>query len=190
MGKGVNGGMIMGSHEGDKASVTEKSSKVGVPTKTTLTTGISGLSTAEDGYDPLFRSFRPCKQSFDPKFDCGEALGIGTPMIPKHAHLGHPVAGGQERSHDEQIKRSVESWGSISGGNIRIRNGEMAPVKTWKNLFSTPTRTNSTLYFLTPACVNGTHVIHPPAEAVFEGMSMWKGCLVGQFFDNGYLSMW
>ena len=40
------------------------------------------------------------------------------------------------------------------------------------------------LDFFAQPCVDGTPVIHPPAEAMFEGMSLWKGCLVGQFFDK------
>ena len=60
----------------------------------------------------------------------------------------------------------------------------MAPIKTWKNLFSATTRTNSKLDFFAPACVDGTPVRHPPTEAMFEGMSLWKGCLVGLFFDK------
>ena len=105
-------------------------------------------------------------------------------MILKPAHLGHPVTGGQDCRHGEQVKSSAEGWGSIFDGSIGDRKGEMAPVKTWKNFFSAPTITNSTLDFFSPSCVDGTPVIHPLDEAVFEGMSMWKGCLVGQFFDK------
>ena len=51
-------------------------------------------------------------------------------MILKPAHLGHSVAGGQDRRHGEQVRRSAEGWGSVSGGNIGDRKGEMASVKT------------------------------------------------------------
>ena len=174
----------MGSLEGDKASASKTSRKGGVPTKTTLTIGISGLSMVDYGHDPLFRSVRPYKQSSAPKFVWGEAMGIGTPVILKPAHLGHPTGGGQYRRHGEQVRRSAEGWGFISSGNIGDRKGEMAPVKTWMNLFSAPTITNSTLDFFAPASVDGTPVIHPSVKVVFEGMSLWKGCLVGQFFDK------
>ena len=101
-------------------------------------------------------------------------------MILKPPHLGHPTASGQVRSHGEQAWSSAEGLGYDSGVNSGVRNGEkMAPVKTWKNLFSTPTKTNTTLDFFAPACLDGMPVIHPPAKVMFEGMSMWKGFLVG-----------
>ena len=120
-------------------------------------------------------------QRSDPKSGWGEAWGIGT---LKPAHLGLPAAGGQDLSHDVQDWRSAEGWGSESVSNSGVRKGEIAPVKSWKNLFSAPSKTNATLDFFAPACVDGMPVIHPPDEAVFEGVSMWKGCLVGQFFDK------
>ena len=101
-----------------------------------------------------------------------------------HAHLGHPAVGGHDRSTGEQVSRIAEGRGIVSGGNIGDKKGEMAPVKTWKTLFSDPTRTKSTLDFFAPARVEETPMIHPPAEAMFEGKSTWKGCLVGQFFDK------
>ena len=51
-------------------------------------------------------------------------------------------------------------------------------------LFSPTTRTKSTLDFFAPVRVDGSLVIHPPAEAVSEGMSMWKGFLVGKLFNK------
>ena len=135
VGKGDNGGRLMGFHEGDKALATETSRKDSVHMKTTPTKGISGLSTAAFGYDPLFRSFRPCEQSSDPKSSYGEALGIGTAVTLKPAHLGLPAVGGQVLSHGEQVWRSTEGWGSDSGGNSAVRKGEMALVKTRRICF-------------------------------------------------------
>ena len=63
-------------------------------------------------------------------------------------------------------------------------NGATDSLPNWKTFFSATTRTKSTLDFFAPARVDGSLVIHPPAKAVSEGMSMWKGCLVGQFFDK------
>ena len=151
-----------------------------------MTTGLSRLTTVYYGYDPLFHSFRPFEQSSTPKSGCGEVLGIGTPRPDSicHAHLGHPAIGGHDRSIGKQISRIAEGWGTALGGNIGNRKGEMAQVKTWKTFFTAPTRTKSMLDFFALARVEGMLMIHPPAEAVFEGMSLWKGCLVGQFFDK------
>ena len=63
-------------------------------------------------------------------------------------------------------------------------NGDIDSLPNWKTLFSATTRTKSTLDFFASARVDGSLLIHPPAEAVSEGMSMWKGFLVGQFFDK------
>ena len=82
------------------------------------------------------------------------------------------LVGGVQPSHYEQIRSS--SW---------TRKGDREPIKCWNNLFSAPIRTNPKLDFYAPACVEGVLEIHPPDEAVSEGVSMWKGCLVGQFFD-------
>ena len=86
--------------------------------------------------------------------------------------MGILVGGGQP-SHYGQIRSS--SW---------TKKGDREPIKCWNNIFSAPIRTNPKLDFYAPACVDGVPEIHPPDEAVFEGVSMWKGCLVGQFFDR------
>ena len=83
------------------------------------------------------------------------------------------LVGGGQPSQQEQIRCS--SW---------IRKEDREPIKCWNNLFSAPIRINPKLDFYAPACVNGVPEIHPPDEAVFEGVNMWKGCLVGQFFDT------
>ena len=50
-------------------------------------------------------------------------------------------------------------------------------MKSWKTLFSVPAKTSGLLQF-------SRLVVKPPAEAVVEGIGMWKGCLVGQFLDK------
>ena len=99
-------------------------------------------------------------------------MGILRGTVSSQSQRGIPVGGGQP-SHHEHIRRS--SW---------VRKGDREPIKCWNNLFSAPTRTNPKLDFYAPACVDGVPEIHPPDEAVFEGVNMWKGCLVGQFFDR------
>ena len=94
------------------------------------------------------------------------------------------MTGGIDGRYGEQIGLIAEDRGNVSCGNNEGRKGESAPVKSSKNLFSAPARINSTLDFFAPSSVDGIPEIHPPDEAVFEGVSMWKGCLVGQFFDK------
>ena len=86
---------------------------------------------------------------------------------------GIPAGGGQP-NHSEQVR-------FISG----VRKGEREPIKYWNNFFLAPIRSNPKLDFYAP-CVDGMSEIHPPDEAVFEGVSMWKGCLVCQFFDKRF----
>ena len=69
-------------------------------------------------------------------------------------------------------------------GNIGERNGESSPVKSRKTLFSVPAKTSDPLQFSRPHKSEGKFVVRPPAEAVEEGIDMWKGCLVGQILDN------
>ena len=49
---------------------------------------------------------------------------------------------------------------------------------SWKSLFSANYGTKSSLGFFAPERVDGKPVIHPPAEAVVEGMKLWEGCKV------------
>ena len=100
------------------------------------------------------------------------------------AHIGLPAAGFRDLSLGVQFWSSAEGRYAKLSGSSKIRKGEIAPVKSWKNLFSAPAKTNSTLDFFASACVDGMPVIHPLDEAVFDGVSMWKGCLVGQFIDK------
>ena len=58
------------------------------------------------------------------------------------------------------------------------------PVKYWKSLASIPVKSGSPLQFYRPHCADGKLITKPPAEAVNEGIDMWKGCLVGQFLDK------
>ena len=70
------------------------------------------------------------------------------------------------------------------GGNNGDRFGELAPVKSWKALFSMPAKTYGPLQLSRPHKSDGKFVVKPPEEAVMEGIDMWKGCLVGQFLDK------
>ena len=72
--------------------------------------------------------------------------------------------------------------GKTQGKNNHSEGVIGAP--NWKSLFSIPSRSSSPLVFSIPSRVNGRLVVKPPDEAVFEGVGLWQGCLVGQFFDK------
>ena len=122
-----------------------------------------GINPAYAGHDPLGRSVSHNDQS-------GLGILMGTETNQTQRNI--PMGGGQP-NHYEQVRRTT--W---------VRKGDHEPIKCWNNLFSVPTRSNPKLDFYAPACVDGVPEIHPPDEAVFKGVSMWKGCLVGQFFDK------
>ena len=112
------------------------------------------------GHDPLDHTVSQNDQS-----DRGICIGIER----NQPRRGLSVGNGQP-NNSEQVRST--SWASRE------------PIKNWNKLFSAPIRSNPKLDFYAPACVDGVPEIHPPNEAVFEGVSMWKGSLVGQFFDK------
>ena len=69
-------------------------------------------------------------------------------------------------------------------GNNGERKGESSPVKSWKTLFSVHAKTSGPLQFSRLHRTDGKLVVRPSAEAMMEGIDMWKGCLVGQFLDK------
>ena len=54
----------------------------------------------------------------------------------------------------------------------------------WRSLFVNHPKSCSSLVFSNPARVDRKEIINPPEEAVVEGVGIWEGCLVGQFFDK------
>ena len=54
----------------------------------------------------------------------------------------------------------------------------------WSSLFVNCPKSCSPLAFYSPTIVDGKVTITPPAEAVVEGVGLWEGSLVGQFFDK------
>ena len=54
----------------------------------------------------------------------------------------------------------------------------------WKSLFVGRPKSCVLLVFSSPSRVDGKMIINPPAEAMVEGVGIWEGCLVGQFFDK------
>ena len=54
----------------------------------------------------------------------------------------------------------------------------------WRSLFANRPKSSSTLPFYNPSTVDGKVTVNPPPEAVAEGVGLWEGSLVGQFFDR------
>ena len=119
-----------------------------------------GRNLESTGHDSLVRTVSQNDQS-----DRGICIGIER----NQPRRGLSVGNGQP-NNSEQVRSP--SWASRE------------PIKNWNKLFSAPIRSNPKLDFYAPACVDGVPEIHPLDEAVFEGVSMWKGSLVGQFFDK------
>ena len=123
-------------------------------------------------------------------FPVEQNVGIGA-MMPVAGDLSH----GEQNGHcevDMEVGPCGNSEagnsgnngnsgivGKVWGGNNVDRNGDPTPVKSWKNLFSVPTKTNGQLQYSRPLRTDGKFVVKPPEEAVMEGIDMWKGCLVG-----------
>ena len=74
------------------------------------------------------------------------------------------------------------SKSSLSVGDCGL---PAATSPNWKSLFSVKPKVCAPMAFSEPPIVDGQRVIQPPAEAVLEGVEMWEGSLVGQFFDKG-----
>ena len=148
---------------GDRGVGVSAGSKKHVQESDILDGVAPGIAPPCAGHDPMGRSDSHSDQS-----DIGIVMGIESnqPQRGIQTGGGHP-------NHSEQVR-------CING----VRKGEREPIKYWNNFFSAPIISNPKLDFYAPSCVDGVPEIHPPDEAVFEGVSMWKGCLVGQFFDK------
>ena len=111
-------------------------------------------------------------------------VGIGALMsvVEQNGHCKMGMETGPFSNSDTGGNRGAME--KIWGGNNVERNGYPTPVKTWRNLFSVPTKPTGQLQYSKPQRTDGKFVVKPPEEAVMEGIDMWKGCLVGQFLDK------
>ena len=118
------------------------------------------------------------------------------PAMGDHLGLGRTLTSSGKK--DEHERKGIFQGPGMAGKgyvhhypditattNLEMANGP--PVKSWKSLVSIPVKSGSPLQFYRPHCVDGKLVARPPAEAVNEGIDMWKGCLVGQFLDKRLL---
>ena len=157
----------------------------------------SSLRGKASGSDPLYGSDNVVDQ------DAEVGYGFVGPSIEQNVYNGVPLLVNGDLSHFGENGQNVvemetmqkginvvRSKGkSISGimgnsGNNVDTNVDLSPVKSWKNLFSVPKKTNGQLRYSKPHRTDGKIVVKPPEEAVMEGIDMWKGCLVGQFLDK------
>ena len=95
--------------------------------------------------------------------------------------LGYPY---EQRLAPKPDREIEGTRGSGLDGKNGVRQGGSSLVKSWKTLFSLPAKTSGPLQFSKPCRIDGKLVVKPPAEAVEEGIDMWRGCLVGQFLDK------
>ena len=71
------------------------------------------------------------------------------------------------------------------GATAAILQSDDAKVNhNWRSLFVNGPKSCSTLAFYNPSTVDGKVTVNPPPEAVAEGVGIWEGSLVGQFFDK------
>ena len=81
--------------------------------------------------------------------------------------------------------RTVKGVLSKSRGvtTIVLPSEDAKDSQNWRSLFINHPKSCTPLVFSNPARVDGKVIINP-AEAVVEGVVLWEGCLVGQFFDK------
>ena len=198
----VNGGRSLGAIVCVKVPVTATTKK-----DVDLLTPMSGSRRGKSfGSDLLYGSNRFEEPKSETVSSCfgshvEQNLCIGAPL-PVAGDLSHSEQNGRFDVDMEDAPRgnsevrnkgnNVNSdnsdnsgiMGNVLGGNKVDRNGDSTPKKSWKNLFSVPTKTNGQLQYSRPHRTDGKFVVKPPEEAVMEGIDMWKGCLVGQFLDK------
>ena len=81
---------------------------------------------------------------------------------------------------------------SVSGASIeasKLKSGSekgrgATVTHNWRSLFVKRPKSCSTLAFYKPSKLDGKVTVNPPPEAVAEGVGLWEGSLVGQFFDK------
>ena len=87
-----------------------------------------------------------------------------------------------------QPVRSVSSSGKVGKSQEVTEDvlltGDAKASQNWRSLFVNRPKSCTPLVFSNPARVDGKVIINPPSEAVEEGLGIWEGCLVGQFFDK------
>ena len=76
-------------------------------------------------------------------------------------------------------------FGKGRGAPATVMQSDEAKIShNWRSLFVNRPKSCSPLAFYNPTTVDGKVTINPPPEAVVEGVGLWEGSLVGQFFDK------
>ena len=190
---GGNGGRLLDAVVGVSKLVTattRKDNDLPTPMKSSRRGKVSGSY-------PLYGSDKSVEQ------DAEDVDGFFRPSIERNMYNRVPLPMNGDLSHTEhngrievemeavprgigEVRNRGNSNSGIMGnimGNV-VKNVDSSPVKSWKNLFSVPNKTNGQLRYSKPHRTDGKIVVKPPEEAVMEGIDMWKGFLVGQFLDK------
>ena len=88
---------------------------------------------------------------------------------------------GKNRGAIKAVIPSRDPRASLSMGDLGL---PVTSYLNWKVLFVGRPNSCAPLVFSTPYRVDRKMIINPHAEAVVEGVGIWEGCLVGQFFDK------
>jgi hypothetical protein len=98
--------------------------------------------------------------------------------------LGDPVhVGGFPSLGDPMHEGEFPSLGNLVAIHDDPKHDPEIDTKEWSGLFKNE-RTMGNLEFFEPKKVGGRTFITPPDEAVEEGISRWRSCLVGQLMDK------
>ena len=135
------------------------------------------------GSDPLYGSDNVVDQ------DAEVGYGFVGPSIEQNVYNGVPLLVNGDLSHFEKngqnvvemetmqkgisvVRNKGNSNSGIMGnsGNNVDRNADLSPVKSWKNLFSVPKKSNGQLRYSKPHRTDGKIVVKPSEEVVMEGI--------------------
>ena len=90
------------------------------------------------------------------------------------------------RTQTVQLGSRTDSkvFGKGRGASAAVLQSDAKISQNWRSPFVNRPKSCSPLAFYNPTTVDGKVTINPPAEAVVEGVGLWEGSLVGQFFDK------
>ena len=115
----------------------------------------------------------------------GSALSRPAPsLFDKNTHSEFSILGLGDDDFPP-IRPLSASGASIEASKLESgsEKGRGASVShNWRSLFVNRLKSCSTLPFYKPSKLDGKMTVNPPPEAVAEGVGLWEGSLVGQFF--------
>ena len=146
---------------------------------------------SEGKIQPQFSCFGLGDEDFPPirmgttKDDSVNVVKVGGTVQSKfNSEVKHPHTA---RSQPVQMGSRIDKRACGLGreASAAAMQSEDAKIShNWRSLFVNRPKSCSPLAFYSPTTVDGKVTINPPAEAVVEGVGLWEGSLVGQFFDK------